>query len=86
MRMDELAQITCVRIRDMVNSRDRVHASLQLDQSRAREFSDMAKSRMCTREFAQTTRMRIRDMVNSRVCTRASLPLLAKIARAKFAT
>ena len=86
MRMRELAQITHVRIRHMVNSRVRVHASLQLDQSRTCEFSDMAKLRMCTRELAQFTLVRIRDMVNSHVCACASLPLLAKIARAKFAT
>ena len=71
MRTGELAQTTRVRIRDMVNSRVCVHASLQLDQSRAREFSDMAKSRMCTCEFAHKKRMRIRDIVNSRVRARA---------------
>ena len=56
-----------MRIRDIVNSRIRIHASLQLDQSRPREFSDMAKSRMRTREFALIKCMRIRDIVNSRV-------------------
>ena len=38
----------------------------------AREFSDMAKSRMRTREFARIKRMRIRDIVNSRARARAS--------------
>ena len=70
--MRELAQSTCVRICDMVNSFVRVQASLQLDQSRACKFSDMAKLRMCTCEFAQIKRMRIRDIVNSRVLARAS--------------
>ena len=56
-----------VQIRNMVNSRVCVLTSLQLDQSRAREFSDMAKSRMRTREFAQIKHMRIRNIVNSRV-------------------
>ena len=58
-----------MRIRDIVNSRVRVRASLQLDQSRAREFSDMAKSLMRTREFALIKCIPIRDIVNSRVRT-----------------
>ena len=70
--MRDLAQITRMQIRHMVNSRIRVHASLQLDQSHAREFNDMAKSRMRTREFARIKRMRIRDIVNSRARARAS--------------
>ena len=56
-----------MRIRDIVNSRIRIHASLQLDQSRPREFSDMAKSRMRTREFALIKCMPIRDIVNSHI-------------------
>ena len=72
MRMCELAEITRMRIHDMHNSRVCVHASLQLDQSSAREFSDMAKLRMCTCEFAHKKRMRIRDIVNSRLRARAS--------------
>ena len=56
-----------MRIRDIVNSRVRLRSSLQLDQSCARELSDMAKSRMHTREFALIKCMRIRDIVNSRV-------------------
>ena len=70
--MRKLAQITRMRTRDMVNSSVCVHGSLQLDQSRARKFSDMAKSRMRTREFAQIKRMRIRDIVNCSVRTHAS--------------
>ena len=58
-----------MRIRDIVNSRIRIHASLQLDQSRPREFSDMAKSRMRTREFALIKFMPIRDIVNSHIHT-----------------
>mgnify|MGYP001801421695 CR=1 FL=1 len=65
----------------MVNSRIRVHASLQLDQSHVREFSDMAKSRMRTLEFAQIKRMQIWDIVNSHMQAPESLPLLGKIAR-----
>mgnify|MGYP001800532920 CR=1 FL=1 len=62
-----------MRIRDIVNSHVRVRASLQLDPSRAREFSsDMAKLRMRTREFAQLKRMRLREIVNSRVRACAS--------------
>ena len=70
MRMRKLAQIIRVRIHDMVNSRVGVHGSLQLDQRVVREFSDMAKSHMHTREFAQIKRMQIRIMAwsNSRVC------------------
>ena len=58
-------------------------------QNRTREPRDMVNSRVRTREFTtvgQNRTREIRDMVNSRVCARASLPLLAKIARAKFAT
>ena len=72
MRMRELGHITRVRIHNMVNSRVRVHASLQLCQSRMREFSNMAKLRMRTRKFAQIKRTRIRDIVNSHVCACAS--------------
>ena len=43
-----------MRIRDI--SPVRVRASLQLDQSRAQEFSDVAKSHMRNREFAQIKR------------------------------
>ena len=56
-----LAQITRVRIPDMVNSRIRVHVILQLDQSR-----------VCAHEFAQIKCMRIHDIVNSCVRARAS--------------
>ena len=56
-----------MRIRDIVNSRVQVHVSLQLDQSRARKFSDMAESRMRMREFALIKCMRIPDIVDSRV-------------------
>ena len=59
-----------MRIRAIVNSRVHVHASLQLDQSRACEFSDMAKSRMRTREFALILYMSIRDYVISRIRAR----------------
>ena len=59
-----------MQIRDIVNSRVRVHASLQLDQSRACEFSDMAKSRVRTREFALVKCMKIRDIVKSRIHAR----------------
>ena len=72
-----------MQICDIVNSR--LPASLKFDQSCARKFSEMAKSRMRTRDFALIKRMRIRDMVNRRVCARASLLRLSKIARAKFA-
>ena len=72
MRKRQFALIKCMRIRDMVNSQVRVQASLQLDQSRAREFSDMAKSPMRTREFAQIMRMRICDIVNCSVHAHAS--------------
>ena len=125
-----MTRTTRVRIRHMAYSCIRVHATLQLVQSHARKYSDMAKSRMRMREFAQIKCMRIRnivnirvraraskpkpracefatwstvgyaharvspilgarirDMVNSHVCARVTLPLLlAKIARAKFAT
>ena len=76
----------CMQICDIVNSRVRVRASLQLGQNCALEFSDMAKSRMDTRKLVPIKFIRVRDMVNSRVCARASLPLLAKIAHAEFAT
>ena len=56
-----------LRIRDILNSRVGVRASLQLDQSGARELSDIAKSRMRTREFVLIKCMRIRDIVNRRV-------------------
>ena len=77
------AGVQCMRLCDTVNIH--VPASLKLDQSRARKFSDMAKSRMRTRDFALIKCMRIRNMVDSHMCARASLPLLAKIARAKLA-
>ena len=56
-----------MRIRVIVNSRIRIHVNSQLDQSRPREFSDMAKSRMRTREFALIKFLPIRDIVNSHI-------------------
>ena len=67
-----MTQTTRVWIRDMVKSRIRVHVNLQLVQSHARKYSDMAESRMRTREFAQIKCMQIRNIVNIRVRARAS--------------
>ena len=42
--LHEFVHITCMRIRDIVNSRVRVRKSLQLDQNRACEFSGMVNN------------------------------------------
>ena len=67
-----MCNILLARVCDIVNSCVRERVSLQLDQSRALEFSDMVKSCMRTCEFAQIKRMRIRDIINSRVLAHAS--------------